>query len=47
MDFVMLEMFVLEEPGAFIIRVIKQEYPYTLKFGASSSVRLSTTLETA
>lgn len=42
----MLEVFVLEEPGTFTFRVIKQEYPYTLKMEASYSVRLSTTHET-
>jgi len=46
-NFVKLEVFVLDEPGTFIFRVIKQEYPYTLKMEASFSVRLSTTHATA
>jgi len=46
-NFVKLEVFVLEEPGVFIFRVIKQEYPYILKMEASFSVRLSTIHATA
>jgi len=45
-NFVKLEVFVLDEPGTFIFMAIKQENPYTLKMEASFSI-MSTTHATA